>query len=158
MNKKTVYLPVPKHLAHFAMWEFQCTDTLAFGANFYANYDRSHTRYKDVANFFHRPGYVLLKVELYNPNLRQQYYMIRYLEEQFKMRMHEYIAHATARCIRDAIREFLFVKLDLGEDDYNVESAYKSWQRARSKISTKKEVFTLKRFPPASSALPILGA
>lgn len=132
MNRKIVSIPVSKHIAHFMAWEFGFNKRkhIVIPSNFILKHDPKNSHH--ARNYFERcqdkPNMVEVEVEYFGMVKIQQLCLIRQMEELFTSRMVAYV-HRSGEGPYEAIREFLFVVLNLDEEDFKFSRAYKRYQR-----------------------------
>lgn len=142
MNRKIIDVPVSKHLAHFISWEFglNAKGVVVIPKSFILKSDpknshHSHTYFKDVEA---QPSkYVIITLEYYRLLKIQQLCLVRQMEELFTQRMAVYV-HQLGRGPYEGIREFLYVVLNLEEEDFKFSRGYKRYQRHIGMLNTRK--------------------
>jgi hypothetical protein len=142
MRIKRAEVPVEPYILKFAQWEFQTAGTVRVANRIMFPYSHKATHWR---MYFYRKHESTMDVEMHDPSLRNQFYLVRYLDQLFKWKMHTYIEAQVSVGIKakHAAQFFLYTVLDLQEHEYKVDRAYKSWHRYRKRTKHHRHVFLL---------------
>lgn len=128
MSKKRVQILVKAHIAKFLAPELNVNGEIELAKCIsFLKTNNGHSHY---SYFERKDGKVPLNVLMHRPSVRNMYALVRKWENDFKLRMHIMVEayRSTGLPCMEAIRLFL-AQYNISEEEYSIETAYKSWQR-----------------------------
>lgn len=156
MNRKIIDLPVSKHLAHFITWEFGMSKkgVVVIPKSFILKSDPKNSHhanqyFRQIAKKPH--DYVIVHIEFYRLLKIQQLCFVRQMEDLFTLRMVTYVQQLNQGPY-EGIREFLYVALNLEEEDFKFSRGYKRYQRYLSMLGSREMLNIPNNFFPVAEA------
>jgi hypothetical protein len=139
---KNTSIPVEWHIKKFIHYEYQTTGVIRFASRITYPVNDNASNHKV---YFLRKRPSKIQVEVFNASQKHKFYLVRYIEQIFKFKLHTYIEAQVSigRPAKHAAQQYLYEMLDLNEEEYKIDRAYKSWQRYKKRVKSYKDLYLL---------------